>query len=272
MIVDKLPVPDRRTELKARREIARDELRLGSQTVAYAIVRSDRARSIRLRITPHGLVEIVVPRQSRLPAARTVLEQHQAWILRHLESLRREQAAETGRLPYLGAEYPLAVERVDGDRAMVALDPDVLRVCLPAGTDLRDVLESWYRMRARSVLGERVERWSASMAIPYRRLTVRDQRTRWGSCSHQGNLNFSWRLVAAPLAVLDYVVVHELMHVREMHHGPRFWEGVARYCPDYERHRAWLRENGRRLSRVLEGEQGAMLEEQVARTTQRSER
>jgi predicted metal-dependent hydrolase len=196
------------------------------------------------------VVEIVVPRRARLPSIPSLLASRQAWIRRHLERLERERAAESGRLPYLGAEYRLVVERAAG-RAAVTLGCEVLHVCLPCGADPHAVLESWYREEARVVLSERVTHWAAVTGISYRRVTIRDQRTRWGSCSVLGNLNLSWRLVMAPPAVIDYVVVHELMHLREMHHGPRFWEAVREYCPGYDRQRAWLRVNGRRLSRVL---------------------
>ena len=85
------------------------------------------------------------------------------------------------------------------------------------------------------------------MGVDYGRITVRDQRTRWGSCSAKGNLNFNWRLILAPGEVLDYVVVHELAHRREMNHSKRFWSLVEMVLPDYERRRRWLKENGEAL-------------------------
>src|SRR5690349_6291384 len=128
------------------------ELVLGHRTVTYSIVRSDRARNVRLRITPHGGVEIVVPRRARLPDVAATLGAHSRWILRHLDRLEAEQMAEGGRLPYLGAEYPLLVDPVDGRRATVALTRESIHVCLPDRADVRAVLESWYRIRARAVL------------------------------------------------------------------------------------------------------------------------
>ena len=85
------------------------------------------------------------------------------------------------------------------------------------------------------------------MGVTYGRLAIRDQKTRWGSCSRAGNLNFNWRLVLAPPAVLDYVVVHELAHRVELNHSVRFWRVVARYCPTMDEHRAWLRTHGATL-------------------------
>lgn len=97
--------------------------------------------------------------------------------------------------------------------------------------------------RARVLLTARTEHWSAELGIPYKRIAIRSQRTRWGSCSAKGNLNFNWRLAAAPAAVLDYVVIHELCHLRELNHSRDFWAHVKLACPDYKSHRRWLRDN-----------------------------
>ncbi|KAF0125392.1 MAG: hypothetical protein FD189_1682 [Elusimicrobia bacterium] len=104
--------------------------------------------------------------------------------------------------------------------------------------------------RARVLLTARADHWSLELGIPYKRIAIRSQRTRWGSCSAKGNLNFNWRLAAAPSAVLDYVVVHELCHLRELNHSRDFWAHVRAACPDYKSHRRWLRENTAALMSV----------------------
>ena len=104
---------------------------------------------------------------------------------------------------------------------------------------------------AREVLVKRVERWSTEMAIAPKRIAIRDQRTRWGSASSLGNLNFSWRVAAMPDEVQDYIVIHELAHLREMNHSRAFWEIVAEHCPDYRVHRLWLRKHGAKYHRTL---------------------
>lgn len=100
-------------------------------------------------------------------------------------------------------------------------------------------LVSYYRSRC--------EHWAPFLGVTFNRVNVKDQRTLWGSCTREGNLNFSWRLALAPDAVLDYVVVHELAHRAQMNHSRRFWEVVERVCPSHRAHRRWLRKNARAL-------------------------
>lgn len=107
--------------------------------------------------------------------------------------------------------------------------------------------EKELRERAKSVLAQRTAYFARQIGVTYGRITVRDQKTRWGSCSQTGNLNFNFRLILAPLEVLDYVVVHELCHRRQMNHSTQFWQEVAQVLPDYRKRKAWLTENGWRL-------------------------
>ena len=107
--------------------------------------------------------------------------------------------------------------------------------------------EKELRERAKSVLAQRTSYFARQVGVTYGRITVRDQKTRWGSCSQTGNLNFNFRLILAPLEVLDYVVVHELCHRRQMNHSAQFWQEVAQVLPDYRKRKAWLTENGWRL-------------------------
>ena len=99
------------------------------------------------------------------------------------------------------------------------------------------------RERAREIFGARVAHWVPRMGLEgrVRRISIKDQRTLWGSCTRGGNLNFNWRVVLAPPAVLDYLVIHELANLHEMNHSKRFWGRVAEHCPDYKAHRKWLR-------------------------------
>ena len=116
-----------------------------------------------------------------------------------------------------------------------------------AGIHLDAAQEKELRERAKSVLAQRTAYFARQIGVTYGRITVRDQKTRWGSCSQTGNLNFNFRLILAPSEVLDYVVVHELCHRRQMNHSAQFWQEVAQVLPDYRKRKAWLTENGWRL-------------------------
>lgn len=115
------------------------------------------------------------------------------------------------------------------------------------GIHLEAEREKELRAQAKTVLAQRVEYFARQIGVTYGKITVRDQKTRWGSCSQAGNLNFNFRLILAPQEVLDYVVVHELCHRRQMNHSAQFWNEVAQVLPDYRARKAWLAENGWRL-------------------------
>jgi len=99
------------------------------------------------------------------------------------------------------------------------------------------------RARAREIISARVAHWAALLGLEYKKIFIKNQRSMWGSCSGRGNLNFNWRLAAAAPEALDYVVIHELCHLREMNHSKKFWAHVAAACPDYKARRRWLRDN-----------------------------
>lgn len=151
------------------------------------------------------------------PAAPNLLED----VRRFLDSLRRE-------LPDIFSA-PNAYPRSAPPKAP------------PAAADSSD------REKAREILAARTEHWSQAIGVRYNRIRIKDQSSLWGSCSVGKNLNFNWRLIMAPDPVLDYVVIHELCHLREMNHSPRFWKHVAAWCPEYKTHRRWLREESHRL-------------------------
>ena len=112
---------------------------------------------------------------------------------------------------------------------------------------MRAALAAWYRKQARTIIAERLTLWNAQYRFTFGRVSIKEQKSRWGSCSRAGNLNFNWRLLLAPLPVLDYVVIHELAHLREHNHGPGFWALVQSACPQFRVHRRWLKVHGHEL-------------------------
>jgi predicted metal-dependent hydrolase len=230
---------------------------IGGQRVDYALRVSAKARRLRMVIRAGSGLEVVVPRGMPLRAHEAFLQDKATWIIQTLDRLREARPApeaaplsDGSRLRYAGRELTLRLR--DGTRIghyRAALHQDELRLGVPALEQpvIRRALEHWYRRQAETVFAERIALHNRAYQFRFGRVSVKAQKTRWGSCSKQGNLNFNWRLLLAPLPVLDYVVVHELCHLREMNHGSKFWQLVAVGCPDYAVHRRWLRAHGQDL-------------------------
>jgi predicted metal-dependent hydrolase len=160
-------------------------------------------------------------------------------------------ARESGLLATLGGkELPVRERREPGTKTRVEPDGDGLTLVRGGdGQRAKAALREFYQAHAVIQFRERTRYWAVKMGLVDRvkRVTIKDQNTLWGSCSEVGNLNFNWRVVMAPPEVLDYLVIHELAHLREMNHSARFWSHVSEHCADYKVRRKWLRENARRL-------------------------
>ncbi len=182
------------------------------------IIRSSR-RTLSLQVKHDGQVIVRAPRQTSLTEIEAFVRKNRAWLEKHL-AMARERKAEEASL----AAPPLSMEEIR------ALADEAVRV-----------------------LPSRAAYFSPLVGVTYGRITIRNQKTRWGSCSSKGNLNFNCLLMLAPPAVRDYVVVHELCHRKEMNHSPRFWAEVARIIPDYKIHEKWLKTEGVKLMRRMTG-------------------
>ena len=168
------------------------------------IIRSAR-KSLSLQLKEDGSLLLRIPFSVKTADAMSFAKKNEAWILRHLGRLGSENST---KKRYTEIEI------------------------------------QQYKKKLRPVLEHRVVYYAELMGVTYGRIAIRDQKTRWGSCSARGNLNFNWRLVLMPPEILDYVVVHELAHRLEMNHSSRFWTIVAQMLPDYAVRRKWLKENG----------------------------
>jgi predicted metal-dependent hydrolase len=212
--------------------------------IAYTVRRSSRARRVRVNVHAHAEVEVVLPTRAPERAAAAAVRELRPWIEQRLdeahEALARV-AARAGTLPYLGEHLQLVPER---GRTRVHRVGEQLLV--PDG-DARPALERYYRRAARAEIAERLDRASALAGTPYNGLSIRAQRTRWASCSADGAMSFNWRLLLAPARVLDYVVWHEICHLRVLDHSPRYWALLERWWPEYREDREWLRLNGATL-------------------------
>lgn len=229
-----------------------DVLQWPETSLAYRIRESRRRRTLSLELRADGSVHVAVPRGLRLAEVRRFVESRRAWI----ESKRallaqaapRRLPLESGtRLPYLGSELTLIVEQRPTARALCRREQGALVVRAAHAPSTQRALEAWYRRQALAHAGERVAHFARLVGRAPRRLTIRAQRTRWGSCSARGSISLNWRLMQATPAILDYVIVHELCHLLVPNHSARFWAEVGRVLPDYPERRAALRDFARTL-------------------------
>ncbi|ODM42190.1 M48 family metallopeptidase [Cereibacter johrii] len=216
----------------------------GSPPVEITLRRSAQARRFSLRVSRlDGRVTLTLPLRAREAEALAFVRDQEGWIRRALSDVPEAAAVGLGSvLPLEGR--PLTV-RTGSGRSVRVTDDSLLVPGDPASVPLR--LATFLKAMARERLAVACDRHARNLGRPYARLTLRDTRSRWGSCTQDGCLMFSWRLILAPPPILDYVAAHEVAHLAQMNHSPAFWAEVARLDPDYALHRAWLRRQGQAL-------------------------
>lgn len=214
----------------------------GEPTINVALRISARAKRLSLRVSQlDGRVTLTLPRGARTREAETFAREREGWIRRNLEASPAPvsprpggQVLFAGTLHQLEASGGRAARLADGVIHLPASAPE------KTGPRLAALLKHHARLR----LHEASSRYAGALGRDFTGLTLRDTRSRWGSCSSEGRLMYSWRLIMAPPEVLDYVAAHEVAHLAEMNHSPAYWAGLARLLPDYQAPRAWLRKNG----------------------------
>lgn len=220
---------------------------LRSGAVRVRVRRSTRARRVRLVLVPGEGPELVVPERARASAIDGALTTLTPWLER---ALARQRPAELGLaqpgVAWHGGEA-VALRVVTGRRASAGWSAGALELRAPDRDAATQVLERWYRGEAREALAASIERQAPALGVAPAALAVRDQRTRWGSCSSRGTLSFSWRLLLAPAWVLDDIVCHELCHLRVANHSQAFWSLLAAHRPGADS-RPWLRAHGGELA------------------------
>lgn len=221
-------------------------LLVNGREVPLMLVRNPRARRYVLRLRPDGTARVTIPRGGSMAEARRFAERNTDWLQGQFQRLtahpRRPKEWLVG-MKILFRGEPVQIE--DASRhgqSLVQFGNEVIQVANPAA-DLRPAVEKHLRKMAALELPPRVVQLAALHGIEVRRITVRNQRSRWGSCSRRRTISLNWRLIQAPEFVRDYICLHELVHLREMNHSARFWREVARVCPDYELAERWLKQH-----------------------------
>ncbi|HOS91771.1 MAG TPA: SprT family zinc-dependent metalloprotease [Armatimonadota bacterium] len=233
-------------------------IRLGDRDVEYRIVRSHRSSRVRLKVGPATGLVVVVPVAFNAQRVPEILAGEKDWILKHVRRVEAVEAArprialcDGGQVMFGGRPLTIQVHPRPGGLGptVITRSDDAIHVAL-ARTDtarLEELLLEWLQGHARSAIHAAILDLDPDRQFRFDRLCIRDQRTRWGSCSSRGELSFSWRLIMAPPEVLRYVVAHELAHIRERSHSRRFWSLVGQLVPDYDAAKRWLRTHGAHL-------------------------
>ncbi len=223
-----------------------ETLDIGDPPIRVLIKKSARARRFSLRISNvDGAVSLTMPKRAALRDAVAFAQDHDGWMRKHLGK-RPDQIVPTfgGSILLDGLDVPITL----GTGRKVQFEAGVLYV---PGTEAQvpAKLRAFYKTLARDRLAEASERYAGLVGRRFSRITLRDTRSRWGSCTSDGNLMYSWRLIMAPRAVQDYVAAHEVCHLVEMNHSDAYWRQVAAVFPDYKAQRSWLKRNGQQLHR-----------------------
>lgn len=231
-------------------ETQRREVELLGDTVEYDVRQSSDATEPRIDVDIHGVTVTVPEAEDTFPVE--LLQENAVWVVekkREYDDYRDdipERNFEEGEMfPYLGEEYEVVVER----RSSSDVDSQAFWLAKHhvEDTSVKRALETLYRRKARERFEERGNHFAEEMGVEYEQIEVRNQRTRFGSCSTTGTLGLNWRLMMAPEEIVDYVLIHELAHLRESNHDDSFWSLVAEYDPEYKSHAAWLEENSTNL-------------------------
>ncbi len=235
------------------------KLQLDGTVIEYTLSRSKRRKKTVQISVSGGKVVIVAPLRTSNREIQDIVRKRSGWILKRLEAHSQEPPhlmLVTGdKLPYLGSDLTLTVAEADVRRPSARPDSSGLLAVVPPGLPederreaVRTALVAWYRAQATQLLTESVSRWLSAIDLTEMpRVLVREQKTRWGSCSADGTLRFSWRLAMVDQELIDSVAVHELAHLEVMNHSPAFWDVVLRAMPDAKERRKRLAEAGRNL-------------------------
>ena len=231
---------------------ATQRIAIAGQAVDYQLRRS-RRRTMGLAIDHRGL-RVGAPLQARLGDIEALIREHGQWVLDKLADWRQrpppEQLAVGEGSVIFVLDSPLTVTITPASRSRWLFSDPKLHLFVPPAVAARDVVEKALRAKARLVFSERLAHYAPQLGVAPPPLRLSAARTRWGSCSHHGGISLNWRLILMPLAVVDYVVCHELAHLREMNHSPRFWSVVQQLCPDWRARRLELRQRARQLPQL----------------------
>lgn len=228
----------------------------GTDSIEFEVTYSKR-KTMSIRISPDGDIKIAVPARMSEKAVIDWVSSKSDWIVKKLIEIEKmkcnivSKKFDQGELfLYLGFEYPLHLD-IDYKlkKPFVYLYTDRLTISTPSNDTvlIKTAMESWYRYMAYKYIRSRIEYYQPIIGISPNKIKIKEQKTRWGSCSSKGNLNFNWKVIMAPAGVLDYIIVHEMCHLIHLNHSKDYWKLVSSIMPNYKVLKDWLKKNGIKL-------------------------
>ncbi len=223
-----------------------DILKVGTPEMVVYLRRNKRAKRLTLRVSSiDGQPVLTLPPRAKLHEAQQFLESQESWLRKHLAAAPDRMIVQAGMpIPFMDEKLLIAQH----SKSRTVLAPGV--ILTPANKHTGKSVETFLKARARIAVTGHCQYYARQLGREFGRISLRDPRSRWGSCSTDGNLMFSWRLVLAPSRVLEYVVAHEIAHLAEMNHSSAFWQVVKNLMPEYQHHQNWLKQNGAVLHRL----------------------
>lgn len=230
------------------------ELSIGEQILKVNIIKKAR-KTISIKINENGEVIVSAPLFISNKRLQQLIKSKEGWIiskLKHIKESKEEGFSLERGVSYLGVNYPISIFHTEGNSIRIAFNKSSFNIYVPYGVSDEDeiikaALIKWYREEARGILEKRTNLYAEILGVYPKKIFIKDQKTRWGSCSSKGNINLNYRIIMAPLDIVDYLVVHELCHLVHLDHSKEFWKLASNILPDYRKSRNWLKLNGGRL-------------------------
>lgn len=233
----------------------------GNQTIPYSLSTSHRRKSLSISVDQYG-VSVITPSNADIKRVEAILHKKAVWILKQLSDYKEMHSTAAvehlflsgEKLPYLGRQYRLKVIKKDTLEPSLRFYQGRFIAEVPVDTpekDYRHLLHplfvEWVRERAEKYAKDRVKRFTVKLQLKPNKIMIKDQEQRWGSCTPSGYILLNWRIFLAPTSIIDYVLAHELVHLKQMNHSKEYWDTLRMLLPDYEQRKEWLRKNGRTL-------------------------
>jgi len=237
-------------------------VKIGSKVIDYEVIRTDR-KSLGIHIEPKRGIIVRSPKQITDEKIKEIVKGKGSWILEKLDEIAEikpeplpKEFMSGEKLPYIGKRYRLKInEKEDFNSFEVRLFQGKFMVNVPKEVEgekrreaIREEFIKWYREHSKEKVLERIEKYKDKLGVAPNNVKIKKQKKRWGSCSSKGNININWKIIMAPMSVIDYILVHELAHLKYDNHSNEFWQLVETTIPDYEDRAEWLRIHGPQLT------------------------